>query len=177
MLVNLTAIETTIIVTGTGQAALDQLALTALGPPKRKCLIVPGLDIAWDECECGQFAQTLIAEYLTNDPFDGGATTVGNGCGTSYRVISVASSIARCIPTLDANGRPPSCDKYLTAGVHDIQDRTALRSGILCHLQSLLDTNVISYYQIGQQTPLGEQGGCAGSVLVWSVAVPNRCPC
>lgn len=176
MLVDLTAIETTIIVTGTGQAAVD--ALDDVGPEvKRKCLLVPGIDVAWDQCQCGQFAQTLIAEYLTNTPFDGGNALAGNGCGLSYRVISVATSLVRCIPTMDGNGHPPTCAKLLAAGVQDVRDRAAVRLGILCHLEDLLAADTISYYQIGPQTPLGEQGGCAGSVLVWSVALPNRCPC
>lgn len=172
----LTATETMIIVTGTGQAAVD--ALDDAGPElKRKCLLVPGIDVAWDQCQCGQFAQTIIGEYLTSTPFDGGNGAVGNGCGQAYRVITVASSVVRCIPSMDQNGNPPTCDKLLTAGMQDVRDRTAVRLGVLCHLESLLEDDTISYYQIGQQTPLGEQGGCAGSVLTWSVALANRCPC
>jgi hypothetical protein len=177
VLVDLTAATTMIIVTGTGQAALDALE-DAGGPEiRRKCLLIPGFDVAWDECQCGQFAQSLIAEYLTSTPFDGGNAAIGNGCGSAYRVISVATSLVRCIPTMNERGEPPSCAKLLAAGIRDVQDRTAVRLGILCHLESLLESGDIEYFQIGQQTPLGEQGGCAGSVITWSVALRNSCPC
>lgn len=177
MLVDLTAIETLTIVTGGGQAAVDALGDTPAGEPKRTCLLVPGIDVAWDECACGQFAQVIVGEYLTNSPFDGGGTSVADSCGLSYRVISVASSIVRCIPTMDGNGHPPSCARLLNAGVIDVVDRTAVRLAILCFLENLLDAGRIEFYQLGQQTPLGELGGCAGSVLTWSVAVANKCPC
>lgn len=178
MLVNVTAQEVLTVVTGTGQAVADALVGTPNGTPQRVCLLIPGLDVAWDNCQCGQLAQVIVSEYLTNAPFDGGASaTVGAACGLAYRVVSVATSLVRCVPMMDPNGKPPKCSAYLTAGINDVIDRTAVRLAVLCHLESLLAAGTVELYSLGAQTTLGEQGGCAGSVLTWSVALVNRCPC
>lgn len=173
-LVSVTAVETLTIVTGAGQAALDQLALTPNGEPTRRCLLIPGVDVAWDSCQCGQFAQVIVSEYATSNPFDGGNTAVST-CQLPYRVIVVGSSIVRCVPTVDENGFAPTCDQYLAASVNDVLDRAAVRLGIQCFLQGLLDGHRIEHYSLGPQVPLGEQGGCAGSALTWQVSVINRC--
>lgn len=178
MLVTVTAQEVLTIVTGAGRAVADALVTVPNGTPNRVCLLIPGIDVAWDNCQCGQLAQVIVGEYLTNVPFDGGSSaTQGTGCGVSYRAFTVATSLVRCVPPMDANGVPPSCDAYLAAGINDVIDRTAVRGALLCFLQNLLDAGRIEYYQLGAQAALGEQGGCAGSVLTWSVALVNRCPC
>lgn len=176
MLVNVSTTQILTVVTGAGQAALDNLADSPKGLPVRQCLLVPGLDVAWDNCQCGQFAQVLISSYTTNAPFDGGSTLI-QSCGASYRAITVASSIVRCVSTMNDNGEPPACSAYLTDAVSDVYDREAVRTGITCFLQNLLDAGGIEYYNVGAQTPLGELGGCAGSVLTWSAAFINACPC
>lgn len=164
-----------VIVTGVGQCVVDELLVSPESggvPPKmRICLLVPG-NIAWDSCECGQFAQTIQADYPTLI-FPGDASEValgaGGGCNTRARVYQVLASITRCVPGM-TNGnppQPPSCAALGAAALVMHADAQVLRRAIECCLDELQDNQVIDKFVVGRVNYVGPEGNCAGVELTY----------
>lgn len=163
-----------IVVTGVGQCVVDELAGTDAGSPARQCLAVPG-EIAWDNCECGQFAQTIT----TDTPSKSFPTSAENEsferCGPPLLVMSVTASTTRCVPGVDDNGHPPSCAALLDAARVLETDREAMRRAITCCLRDLYRANRITNYAVGVGTSVGPLGGCAGVNMTYRFGVNYTC--
>ena len=166
------ALTASVIVTGVGMCVIDELEATPESggvPAKmRVCLLVPG-NIAWDSCECGQFAQTIQSDYPTlNFPADASDQILGiGGCVVGPLAIQVLASITRCVPTLDASGNPPTCAKLRAAALVMQGDAYALRRGITCCLETLRKNRTITKYVVGRVNYVGPEGACAGVELVY----------
>lgn len=162
------------VVTGVGECAVAELARTEAGMPKRVCLAVPG-DIAWDNCHCGQFVQSISTEVPSeNFPFPA-TDRRSTACGPAFLVVTVTASIQRCVETFDRNGKVVDCDVLFAAARRLEDDRTALRYGITCCLRELRRTNRITDYAVGAATAVGPNGGCVGVDLTYQFAVSNTC--
>jgi hypothetical protein len=166
------------IVTGVGECVREELAETDAGVPDRFCLIVPG-EIAWDECECGQFAQSITTEVPSeNFPFPA-TDRRSTACGPQFLVVTVVASLTRCVPTFDRNNKPPSCDALFAAALRLEEDRTALRRGVTCCLRGMRNTYTspirITDFTVGAATSVGPNGMCAGVELTYQFAVSNVC--
>lgn len=171
----ITALTASVIVTGIGMCVVEELQNTpeSGGVPAnmRVCLMVPG-NIAWDACECGQFAQTIQSDYPTiNFPADASDQVVGAGAGCGGRplVYQVLASITRCVPgmTNTTPPRPPSCDALSRAALVMEGDAYALRRGVECCLETLQDDLVIVKYVVGRVNRVGPEGNCAGVELIY----------
>lgn len=166
------------IVTGVGECVREELAETEAGVPDRFCLIVPG-EIAWDECECGQFAQSITTEVPSeNFPFPSTDRRT-TACGPQFLVVTVVASLTRCVPTFDRNNRAPSCDSLFAAALRLEEDRGALRRGVTCCLRAMRNTYTspirITDFTVGAATSVGPNGTCAGVELTYQFAVSNVC--
>lgn len=158
------------VVTGVGQCVIDELIATPESggvPPKmRVCLLVPG-NIAWDACECGQFAQSIQSDYFSNRfPVDSSQEQV-RSCvePLAYQVVA---SLLRCAPGLTGNPpQPPSCARLLNSALILQADAFALRKAIACCLLAFQDQYVISDFRMGQATRVGPDGGCVGVELTY----------
>lgn len=162
-----------VIVTGVGQCVVDELLATPESggvPPKmRVCLLVPG-NIAWDGCECGQFAQTIQTDYPTEQfPADASEHVIGmGGCGGRPLVYQVLASITRCVPGMTGNPpTSPTCDKLLAAALVQQGDAFALRRAVECCLSQLRDDYVIAKYVVGRVNYVGPDGNCGGVELTY----------
>lgn len=159
------------IVTGVGQCVIDELEATPESggvPPKmRICLLVPG-NIAWDSCECGQFAQSIQSDYFSNRfPVDSSQEQV-RSC-IEPLAYQVTASLLRCAPGM-TNGnppQPPSCVKLLESALTLQADAFALRKAVACCLLTYQEQFIISDFRIGQATRVGPDGGCVGVELVY----------
>ena len=167
------ALTAAVIVTGVGMCVVEELQNTpeSGGVPAnmRVCLLVPG-NIAWDGCDCGQFAQTIQRDYPTlTFPVDASELVLGAGGGCSSRPIAyqVLASIVRCVPGLEASGKPPSCAKLQTSASIMAADAFALRRAIECCLNDLQDDNVIEKFSVGAVSYVGPEGNCAGVELIY----------
>lgn len=165
------------IVTGIGQCAVTEISATPAGAPGRVCLHVPG-EIAWDECDCGSFTQSagvLIPSDNSRDqiPVIGDAN---NGCGPRYLGIEVTALVLRCAPSPLGDNLAPTCTALDTASRQWHYDAFAMRHGIICCLQTLLTAGSIESFTVVSHVPVGPQGGCVGSQLVYRFWLEN-CGC
>lgn len=163
-----------IIVTGIGTCTAEELADTEGGTPDRICLAVPG-EIAWDNCECGQFAQTITSDAPSN-VFPIQATEVEhNACGPPLLVFTVTSSITRCAPGMDNDRHPPSCAALLTAARVLEDDREALRKSVTCCLRALREAYRVTNFAVGATQSVGPQGGCVGVNITYQFGLNYVC--
>lgn len=162
------------IVTGIGQCVVDELEDTEGGVPDRVCLAVPGA-IAWDNCECGQFAQTITTDAPTVN-FPAPASDQRNtACGPALLVVTAQASITRCVPTLRDSGEAPSCDALFVAARVLEEDRRALRTAITCCLWELRRTYRITDFAVGVTTAVGPEGMCAGVEITYQFGINGVC--
>jgi len=158
------------IVTGVGMCVVEQLGNTpetgAL--PQRIILMTPG-EIAWDGCDCGQFAQSLQADYPssifpqdTSQQPDRGA-----GCNDPPLAYQVLASIARCVPGMTGGQvpQPPLPEKLLAAALRMEGDAFALRTGVECCLSDYKRDRRITDFRVGRADKAGPEGNCAAVVM------------
>lgn len=162
-----------IVVTGVGVCVVEKLIQTPESggvPPKmRVCLLVPG-NIAWDSCDCGQFAQTIQRDYPSvSFPADASELVIGAGGGCSSRpiVYQVLASITRCVPGPQQSGAPPRCDALQASAAIMAADAYVLRTAVECCLEDMQDANEIEKFVVGNVTYVGPEGNCAGVELTY----------
>lgn len=144
------------------------------GVVERFCRLVPG-DIAWDQCDCGMFAQTITAPYPSNTFPTPASDQPQTECGPLLIVYPVTAELVRCAPTVDDEGTAPTCAELETAARTLECDRQALRLGVTCALTDLRDTDRIIEFTVGEAASTGPQGGCVGVSLTYRIGVPNVC--
>lgn len=162
------------IVTGAGEAVLAELSTQNQPPLSRYCALVPG-EIAWDNCDCGQLAQSVGDVYPSNNFPTSAADQRRTPCGPNLIIIPVTLSLTRCVPVSTNDGRPPSCDKLLAAAITLEVDRWVVRQAITCYLRDLRDTYVIADFSVGVARTVGPQGACVGVELSYLVGVGSSC--
>lgn len=167
------------IVTGIGECVRAELATTTAGAPARACLMVPG-QIAWDSCgpdDCGQLTLSITRIFYSQTfPAESVIDWSEAGCPPTLLAADVTVSILRCAPGPDDAGNPPTCDELLAAALVWDADARAVRKAVGCCLADLVEQDQISAYTIRSQTPAGPEGGCVGSELSLTMAVPH-CAC
>ncbi|OFW55849.1 MAG: hypothetical protein A2Y75_05390 [Candidatus Solincola sediminis] len=147
--------------------------LTMAGRPANRVFVTQG-EVAWDECDCGQLS-VAVTRVTTTETFPA-ETQPRRPCG-DIMMIELQVGIVRCVPSADVNGTaPPAGDLTAAAGISflDIYDIRATTQDVLC---TLVDTNVIQDFFIGDQTSTGPLGGCGGSVLNVKVAFVHCMGC
>ncbi len=163
-----------VIVTGVGECTLAEIDETTAGRPERVCLAVPG-EIAWDACECGQFAQSIAQDVPSNvfpTPAEDTRTTP---CGPLLRVVTVNVSLMRCVSVLTDDGRAPTCAQQQADALQIEEDRVALRRGVTCCLKDLRTARRITDFSVGAAVTRGPQGMCAGIELTYRFALNSIC--
>lgn len=159
-------------VTGVGEYIRGELESTEGGVPQRFALIVPG-SIAWDNCDCGQFAQS-ITSVVSSRGFPTPATDVPVApCGHPEAVVSVTVSLLRCVPNVDDRGNAPDVSKLLAAARVIEEDRQALRRALGVYLQDLRRAYKITNYTIGAAQSVGPEGMCGGIEVNYSFGIHN----
>ena len=158
------------IVTGVGMCVVEELTNTpetgAL--PQRIVLMTPG-EIAWDGCDCGQFAQSLQADYPSGIfPQDTSQQTLrGAGCNDPPLAYQVLASIARCVSGLTGGVRPksPAVSDLLTDALRAEADAFALRTGVECCLADYKRQRRITDFRVGRVDKTGPEGNCMAVIM------------
>lgn len=159
-------------VTGVGEYVRGELADSEGGVPERFALIVPG-QIAWDNCDCGQFAQTINSVASSRVFPTPASDAPTEPCGHPLAVVSVTVSLMRCIPGLDQSGNSPSVRSLLSAARVLEEDRQILRRSVGTHLKSLHDAYRILNYTVGVANSAGPEGQCGGVELTYTFGIVN----
>lgn len=163
-------LSSAIIVTGVGQAIVDEIAATteAGGPLKRQCLIVPGA-IAADGCDCGQLAQTILRKNPTlTFPADSSQDTTQVACGNRTMMTTVMATVMRCIPGITTDPvRYPTCAALQAAALRMEGDEFAMRKAITCTLAGYKRDRRIFAYFVGGSDPIGPEGNCGGYAITY----------
>lgn len=155
-------------------------ALTgSAGGPVSRIALMPGLEIAWDDCQCGTLALAVTNRYTSRN-FPITAQDLPVNCCNLYLVYEYALVIVRCVPGETTDARPPKVAALASA--FDVQESDAfvLRTQTECALASLYTptgSETIAAYVVNDQPSLGPQGGCAGSQLNFKVAFSYPCGC
>ena len=142
--------------------------------PDRFCALVPG-EVAWDNCQCGQFAQTIESVFGSNSFPTPATDTRQTPCGPNLTVVVVRASLVRCVHGVSDDGRPPSCAALLADALTLEDDRWAVRRGVACHLADLRAAYTVVDFALDASTTLGPSGGCAGSELTYRFALGALC--
>lgn len=164
---------TTDIVREIGVAVHDRLR-DAGRDVSRACYVVAG-QVAWDECDCGQLAQSITSVVPTSSPPTPATDTRHTACGPGMVLVNVTLSLVRCVPTINENGIPPSCDVLDDAGVCLERDRHDARVGVSCYLRDLRRTYRVLEFGVGAATTVGPQGMCGGVELTYWFALHDDC--
>ena len=164
-----------IIVTGAGQAVVNELDELGAGVD-RVCLLVPG-GIAWDECDCGQLAQTVTNVVASNNFPTPAGDAPQTPCGPNQIIVSVTLSLVRCVHVSHDNGDPPECADLLNDALQLERDRFTVRRELRCYLRNLYDQNLLTGFSIGNATSVGPEGACAGVEVSYSFGIVNNGCC
>lgn len=160
-----------VIITGVGQAAVDEIETVGGGDLARKCLLVQGA-IAADGCNCGQFAQTILRKNPTlTFPVDSSLDTREQvACGNRTMMATVMATVMRCVPGITMeNGvaRYPTCTAMQNAALRAELDEYAMRSAITCTLVEMKRNRQIFAFFVGGSDPIGPEGNCGGWAITY----------
>lgn len=170
----LDALTAAAVVTGIGICIRDELEATpeSGGVPTKMRLayMVPG-NIAWDDCSCGQLAQTIQMDYPSKQfPVnEAQAPNRSVGCQLGPLAYQVTASIIRCMPGIK-DGLPvrmPTTAELLAAALTMEGDAYALRTAVECCLNTMWKARPqrVFDFRVGTVTRVGPEGGCGGVEL------------
>lgn len=126
------------------------------------CGFYPGAEPSWDYCgecsggACGMGYVRVVNSYRSTD-FPNPDITYG--C-TSPLTVQLAVGALRCVPVADGQGALPNEDTMWESSLGTLADMSALFIAADCCPKE---------HMVGEYTPLGPQGGCAGGE--WTVWV------
>lgn len=138
--------------------------------PVRCCCVLPGAEVAWDDCTCdgrrdGMAWVRIVQDYQTAEfprPYNGHT----GPCGGAYDgwAIILELGVLRCAPTVNERGRLPRCDQQHAAARRAQADKHIMRRAVAC-CGWAGERDVI---ENGWQA-LGPEGGCHGGILTVTV--------
>lgn len=148
--------------------------------PSRAC-VVPGQQVAWDNCCAGEQGGQLtvnVARAYPSRNFPDLDQGRPSNCVAPYMVVQYNVTILRCSPSQNERGKPPPCDALNANSELTLRDLEQVRIATAC---CLLDEDSIVLllgqpysWVFGDAVTLGPEGGCAGSQLIAFVGMP---PC
>jgi hypothetical protein len=146
-------------------AALEE---TTCGCPDWKAVIVG--TVAWDAC-CEGMLYVAVGSVFPSLNFPEPATTRQPCMAPLAGTLTVG--VARCAPTFDDQGNPPTCQQEQASAATAYEDAYAIMRGVVCclHADRRLYDGVA-----GTQSFLGPLGGCVGSELTVTLSLVDPPP-
>ena len=141
----------------------------ALDPAPGRSLVQVGQEVAWDDCCDGQVWTRLIS--IT--PMEGGGRAPNALCGVTAWQATIGVGTIRCVSVVDDRGVAPLASMITGEAEQMALDLQALQQVILCTLGTLPNVHRVT---VGNWTPLGPLGGCAGGEWTVDVILP-ACGC
>lgn len=153
------------------EAYVGEAAKNLSPKPKRIIPVVPGSQVAWDDCCSGQLWGRLVS--LGPMPGNNPGRLPGLGaCGSPEYLATVEIGILRCASVFDDNtGRAPRPAKIGNEGAQLLEDMGDILRALACADAPLKVRSIVGW------TPTGPEGGCAGGYWQFTLAVPNCLQC
>lgn len=138
--------------------------------------VVPGAEIAWDNCECGQL---VIAQQrrFPSSRFPVEEIDMQAECGDPWLVIDYTLSLARCTPTVNEDQSSPSIADLEVAAAQQSRDADLARAAVYCCLNELFDSHQVQGFQVMGVTMPGPGGLCQAIEIQILVGWLNGCGC
>jgi hypothetical protein len=137
--------------------ALDALVATSYGAPARAYVNV-GIP-AHDDCCDGQLTVTIPRRFRSSTFPDPDDRVVQ--CGGGLLALSFQVEIVRCWPGTDDNGDAPTVEQLEAASLQQMVEGRAVYAALEC---CLYEYRNVWMSLLGDQTDVGPEGMCAGSV-------------
>lgn len=138
--------------------AVEALEGTVYAAPARAYVNV-GVP-AHDDCCDGQLTVTIPRRFRTSTFPDPDIRIVQ--CGGGLVGLAFQVEIVRCYPTTDDNGDAPTVDQLEAASLQQMIEARAIYSALEC---CLYEYRNVWESLLGDQTDVGPDGMCAGSVV------------
>lgn len=154
MSIPLSHLTSSVIATGLAEciavALADNTASGTLGRPGRICL-VPGNEVPWDACECGQLAIGMRHGPFGFRNFPQEALDMSVICLLSTQAWTYTVVLNRCQyhPPMHADGTPPTEASQTEAFILQQTENYFARNAIFCCLKSMKDSGLIDEYAVG----------------------------
>lgn len=142
-----------------------------------------------DDCCPGLLAVSIDRIFRTTDPFpiEVNASTTDSRCAEHPIAVALLVSLFRCIPTIDAKGRPPSPERQEQAALGLYTDAAILwRALVSADMLDLGDEDSEPWERAAVSVtftePLGGCQGVEGRITVgidsidWCLACPPEAP-
>ena len=98
-------------------------------------------------------------------------------CGWTQTAVEVNVEVVRCSPGPDVNGNPPSVQALEEVSRVTYIDARAVWTSVLCCLVHHVRPPSRWSAVVGQQVPIGPEGGCVGSRMTVVVGLIDGCAC
>lgn len=143
----------------------------SVGGPVCQCMLTAGTSTAYDNCCQGQAWIRVVSVY----PSKSFPTPDGSRfrCDHQMMAAELEIGVVRCAPTMDDDGNPPSVQAIEESFRVVHSDRVRVMRALSCCFRPEQGCEVIN---IGQWTPVAEQGGCVGGMTDVTISF-NDCDC
>lgn len=152
--------------------------LVETSAPVACCCLMPGSQVAWDDCERGQAWVRVARVYRLGGTFPAAATASDDGnCGGLGGWAAVLElGVLRCMPQPDEGGALPSCDANRDVARLVLADAQAMRRAVRCCDWRAGCVPPDARMLLGDWLPAGPEGGCVGGTTLVTVEV-SACVC
>jgi len=147
----------------------------ALAGPPGTCCVVPGRDVALDDCCAGQAWVRILRVYGSSmESFPDAARQPHDTdrCTGGRWAVEFGAGVVRCVPGLDGRGQPPTGAELEASAGQVADDASRIRRAVLCCFADGSDEGL----WVGDWLPVGPEGGCVGGELSVVVGV-DGCEC
>lgn len=154
-------------------STLEQAVYAELTTKPDRHSVVPGA-IAWDECDCGLLAVSVVQVYPTETFPAPLARRVGNACDAPWEAAEIVIQVVRCAPNPDdplTAPTPAELDASAQEVLRDAYEMLRATSIKLCEMNQARD---ISDFMLRPLTAQGPAGGCVGNELRAFVSLPRN---
>lgn len=144
-------------------ALADNVGIGTLGRPGRVVCLVPGNEVPWDGCECGQLAFAVQhGPYpSTIFPAENLDNVEQSNCVLGSSAIRVVASLIRCRyhPAMSPDGTPPTPEQQLAASMLQQIEGFIIRDTLYCCLADMKRDRRMDSYALGS-TDYQVNGDC-----------------
>jgi hypothetical protein len=154
-------------------------AVADTGNPVCACCVHPGLSTPMDYCDCecssggnGQAWVRVNRIYPAGARFPQQSFEV-EPCKIPSWGVELVMGVYRCVATLDDDGRPPTCDQVEADATKILLDAAAMRVAAVCCFGTAEEDRTAI---VGEWSPIGPNGGCAGGFMSVTVQFYDCCP-